>query len=144
MAHRDDTYQEGFEAQNPDQYDRDLNPDGLAGRNVGTQGQHSAKGPTKTAYDLKGIHHRLSSWNDADLRQVPVMPVGARLEQGATYIDLHSSDPSEFTAMGNEETGEDNAYVPKTEVPYALWNRLIGVDNPERLDAADEGTAPRG
>ena len=29
-------------------------------------------------------------------------------------------------------------YVPKTEVDYRLWNRLIGVDNPERLGEADD------
>lgn len=36
--------------------------------------------------------------------------------------------------MGGMEAGANNWYVPKTEVSYWLWNRLIGVENPERLD----------
>ena len=34
--------------------------------------------------------------------------------------------------------GPANWYVPKTEVDYQLWNRLIGVHNPERLGLAGE------
>jgi hypothetical protein len=36
-------------------------------------------------------------------------------------------------------SSENNGYVPKSEVDYILWNRLISVDDPERLDEADEG-----
>jgi hypothetical protein len=36
------------------------------------------------------------------------------------------------------EVGPDNWYVPKSEVDYQLWNRLIGVTSPERLGDADE------
>jgi hypothetical protein len=32
----------------------------------------------------------------------------------------------------------DHYYVPKKLVDYVLWNRLIGVDNPERVQQADE------
>jgi hypothetical protein len=28
--------------------------------------------------------------------------------------------------------------VPKSEVDYQLWNRLIGIDNPERLGDVDD------
>jgi len=40
--------------------------------------------------------------------------------------------------MGSMEAGSDNWYVPKTEVDYQLWNRLTGVQNPERLGEANE------
>jgi hypothetical protein len=40
--------------------------------------------------------------------------------------------------MANMEAGTDNYYVPKTEVGYQLWNKLIGVENPERLDQAND------
>ncbi|MBD2247419.1 hypothetical protein [Nostoc sp. FACHB-888] len=48
------------------------------------------------------------------------------------------SDAHLLTAMGGMEAGSNNWYVPKTEVSYQLWNRLIGVQNPERLDQASE------
>ena len=66
------------------------------------------------------------------------MPQGSRLEQGATYIDLHSDTPQEFTATGDMEAGPHNWFVPKREIDYQLWNRLIGVDNPERRGEAGE------
>lgn len=134
----EETYQPGVQGRNMDQYDRDLQPDGLAGRNVGMQGPHPEKGTPKTAHDLKDLNRQLNDLDDSDLKSIPVMPEGSRLEQGATYIDLRGNG-QEFTAMGNESAGPDNAYVAKTEVEYPLWNRLIGVQNPERLDQADEG-----
>jgi len=39
---------------------------------------------------------------------------------------------TEFTAEGKEEAGEADYIVPKKEVDYQLWNRLIGVSDPER------------
>jgi hypothetical protein len=36
------------------------------------------------------------------------------------------------------QAGANDRYVPKSEVDYQLWNRLIGIDNPERLGEADD------
>ena len=72
------------------------------------------------------------------LKQIPVLWAGARLEQGATYIDLRDPRRREFTATGDMSAGDDNWYVPKDAVDYELWNRLIGISNPERLYAAPE------
>ena len=58
---------------------------------------------------------------------------GTRLEQGATYVDLHDPHRREFTATGDMTAGPDNWYVPKDAVDHQLWNRLIGIENPERL-----------
>ncbi len=132
----EETYQKGL--QNMDQYDRDLNPDGLAGRNVDMQGPHPETDNPPTAYDVKEIHNKLQGFEDDELRSIPIMPEGSRLEQGAVYIDLMQDQPREFKAMGDMTAGRNNAYVPKANVDYVLWNRLIGVQNPERLDQADE------
>jgi hypothetical protein len=97
---------------------------------------------TRTAYDLKGLHWRLHDFHDDDLKQIPVLARGARLEQGATYIDLRAAAPREFTATGTMEAGPDNWFVPKDRVDFRLWNRLRGVSAPERLGGADdEGAA---
>ena len=74
----------------------------------------------------------------------PVLPAGSRLEQNATYIDLRDPDRQEFTAMSGMEAGPDTWYVPKSEVPYELWNRLLGVRNVIRTGvAAGMGTTAR-
>ena len=123
----------------PEGWRADLNPDLMAGQNVDLQGPHPEKASgVKTAYDIKNLHDRLQDLHDDDLKQVPILPEGTSLEQGATYIDLREHDPQEFTARADMVAGPANWYVPKTEVDYQLWNRLIGVDNPERLGLAGE------
>jgi hypothetical protein len=111
-----------------DQYQSDLNPHAMAGQNIGAAGPHPEKGTT-TVHDIKELHARFSQWSDDDLKQIPVVPEGSRLEQNATYIDLSNADPHEFTAVGFMEARGGHRYVPKSEVPYELWNRLLGVKN---------------
>ena len=55
-------------------------------------------------------------------------------EQGATYLDLSHRDRGPFTAGADMVAGPANRYVPKSEVEYPLWNRLVGVADPARLD----------
>jgi len=116
-------------AQHPDEWRADLNPGSV-------EGAHPAK-DARTAYDIKDLHQRLHGFNDSELKDVPVLPHDSHLEQGATYIDLYHLVGGEFTARGDERATEHHAYVPKKEVDYPLWNRLIGVDNPERLDTGN-------
>jgi hypothetical protein len=118
--------------QHPEGPQQDPNPDANAGQNYGLIGPHPEKDNPRTAYDVKDVHNRLRDYTDDELKQIPVLPAGARLEQGATYLDLRSPTPQEFSALGDQEAGPDNLYVPKTDVPYELWNRLIGVSNPYR------------
>jgi hypothetical protein len=117
---------------------QDLNPDYMEGQNPGIEEREDYR----TAYDIKDLHNRLQGYNDADLQGIPVLPPGARLEQGATYIDLRAGKPEEFTARGDMEADPNNWYVPKNEMDYRLWNRLISIDNPERLGDAGETQAP--
>jgi hypothetical protein len=99
----------------------------MAGQNIGAAGNHPEK-QTRTAKDVKTLHERFSQWLDSDLDQVPILPAGARLEQGATYLNLNDRRPMEFVATGGMEAGPDHWYVPKSDVPYELWNRLLGED----------------
>jgi hypothetical protein len=121
--------------QHPEEWRGDLNPDALAGQNVGPSSAEDEK-VARMAYDVKELHRRLRGFTDDQLRQIPVLARGTRLEQGATYVDLNDPDAREFTATGEMEAGRDNWYVPKSEVDYQLWNRLTGVENPDRLAPA--------
>jgi len=120
-------------------WDRDLRPDSSAGMNEGVEGAHPEKADgVRTAHDIKSLHNRLSEFTDAELKQIPVLPTGSRLEQNATYINLRRGDAEEFTARGDMVAEPDTWIVPKSEVDYQLWNRLIGVNNPERTGEADD------
>ena len=114
---------------------------GGAGMNVGATGPypHPEKGNVRTAFDLKGVHGAFRDFADDELKQIPVMPEGARLEEGATYLDLADPVPSEITAHGVMEAGKGHYYVAKTEVDYELWNRLRGVTDPERTRPVAKG-----
>jgi hypothetical protein len=92
-----------------------------------------------TAQEIKDLQRGwLRGLTNEQLKEIPVVPVGSRLRQGATYLDLNDPQRRPFTAMGGMVADETNYYVPKDDIDYTLWNRLIGVTNPERLDIADE------
>lgn len=92
---------------------------------------------TRTAYDVKGAHRLLRELPDDTLKQIPVLPQGAVLEQGATYIDLHHLDKGEFVPTRDVVAGHDTWFVPKSEVGFQTWNLLRRVDDPERLGKGD-------
>jgi hypothetical protein len=128
------TERTGKPAQNQDEWQQDLNPQPMAGINHGLQGTHPEKAAeTATAYEIKDLHRRMTDYTNDELKQIVILPTGSRLEQGAKYIDLQRPEQGEFTAMGNMTTTKENWYVPKTEIDYQLWNRLSGVQNPERI-----------
>lgn len=109
--------------QHPENYREDLNPEPTAGQNYGTAGEEHEV-DARTAYDEKDLHRALRELPDDELKQIPIVPRGARLQQGATYLDLASEERSEFTARGDMEAGRENCYAPKDQVPYEIWNRL--------------------
>jgi len=123
--------------QHPEEWQRDLNPDALAGQNLGPETAQVAK-DAPTAYEVKDVHRQFHGFSDDELKRIPILPAGTRLEQGTTYIDLQDESLSEFTATAGMVAGPGNWFVPKSEVDYQLWNRLIGITNPERLGDAGE------
>src|SRR3712207_6191318 len=53
----------------PEPYQHDLNPDAMAGQNIGIgEAQPAKQGPT--AYDVKPVHERLKQFSDAELKQL--------------------------------------------------------------------------
>jgi hypothetical protein len=91
-----------------------------------------------SAYDVKDMNRLWHGLSDADLKQLPVVPEGTSLQQGAVYFYLNDPNRGEIRALGDMEVGTENRYVAKSAVPYPLWNALIGVEDPERLNVGDE------
>jgi hypothetical protein len=119
----------------PAEYQRDLNPNAMAGQNLGTAGGHPERN-ARTLRDVKELHSRYRDWSDDDLEQVPVLPAGSRLEQGGTYVDLNERQPREFTATGDMQAAARQYIVAKSSVPYEIWNRLLGIEDATRTAIA--------
>src|SRR5688572_29766145 len=126
---QDRTPRQQARQKHPDEWQQDLNPNHLAGQNVGPSTDVGTE-PERTAFHLRKNGQDIRNAEDEELKQVPLVPAGTRLQQGATYIDLNEKPPQEFTARGDMSAGEGNAYVPKDRVPYEIWNRLIGEEKP--------------
>jgi hypothetical protein len=92
--------------------------------------EHSGGHAERTAFHLRKAGLDLGPIDDEELKQVPLVPAGAPLEQGATYVNLKAQHPEEFTARGDMCAQPEDAYAPKDRVPYQIWNRLIGEEKP--------------
>jgi len=115
-------------------YGHDLHPNERAGTNPDSAGLFP-QGAERSVYDIKELNRRYhQELSDDQLRQIIVLPEGTRLEQGRKYVDLAEAKPTEFTAMAGQETEPHNYFVAKSDLDYLLWNYLIGVTNPARLD----------
>ena len=119
-----------------DEFERDLHPHMLTGMHHGESGPLPAQ-EGLTLYDFKDVQRLLHGLTDDELRGIPVVREGSRLEQGATYIDLRDENAREFKATAEMVAGPDNLYVPKNNVHYVMWNRLRGVHDPKRLDRGE-------
>lgn len=111
------------ENKHPEEIQRDLAPDASKGLNHGQDGAPTAK---RAGSEIKKLHEMLTDFSPQELRQLPVLCEGARLETKATYINLADPRPHEIQALGNEDVGPDDLYIDKKDVPYQLWNRILG------------------
>jgi hypothetical protein len=132
------------ERKHPDEWAGDLNPERLTGQNIG-EGSSGAEQNARNARDVKEVHRELGrDFRDDELRQIPILEAGQRLQQGARYLDLRDPERRELTATGEMSADPDSRLVPKDGVPYSLWNRLRGVDDEERIaERGDREAGPR-
>jgi hypothetical protein len=109
------------EQKHPDEWNRDLNPDRMAGQNIGGISEAHERG-TRTAYDVKAVHRALEGFTDDELKQIPIIDSGTRLRQGATYLDLERREA--ITATGEMTASPAQKLVPKEGVHFDTWNKL--------------------
>lgn len=112
------------QTKHPSQWEADLNPHSQEGQNIG---RHSISNDPhqRTAADLKELTEKLSALRNDELAQIPIVPAGTQLKQGAVYLDLNDPELGPIKAEGGMTAGEDNYFVPKREVSYEHWNRLL-------------------
>lgn len=108
----------------PTRYAEDLNPDYMAGQNIGSSGPDSVdRGPY--ASERKDLVDSLVEFNKNELDQIPLVRAGARLKRNATYLDIRIRGERPFTATGDMFAPEGRCIVPKAETPDDLWKRLL-------------------
>jgi len=115
--------------------EEDLRPDNFAGANAGLRAEQRAIG--LRASDIKELYGILADLTADEMRNLVIVPLGERLEQGAKYIDLLHLEQGEQVAMADMLADEDHYYVSKKQTDYVLWNRLRQISNPARLDEPD-------
>ena len=120
-----------LEKKHPDEWERDLNPNRMAGQNIGEQSAGDDPGYV-FASEMKDLVTRLQDFTMDELREIPVVRAGTRLLQNATYVDLRDPSRPVFTATGDMSATANNWFVPKSETPYQYWNRLIGITDVQR------------
>lgn len=92
------------------------------GRNHGTDARQPRRAPTEAPSRAQASCSRLRDFNDTDLKHIPTLATGTRLQQDGTYIDLNAGPtPPEFTATGEMTAGPENCYVDKRLVAYEIW-----------------------
>src|SRR5688500_5024075 len=108
-----------------EEFKADLEPNHMAGQNIGEPTDRGLTAGEKAA-------RALTDFRRDELHKIPIVPEGARLEQGATYVDLNNPRRIPFTATGEMSAQPGCWYVPKAEIAYELWNRLVGEEKPPR------------
>lgn len=122
-----------------DDFDRDLRPNEGKGENSGANSSHDPDALMR-AYDDKSLVDSMKDFNSDELKQILIVPRGAKLEQGAKYVDLNDPDRLEIIASGENpvtphlEAQENQRLVPKSGTDYELWDKLTGKG--ERVNAA--------
>lgn len=120
------------EQKHPDEWEQDLNPDRTKGQNIG---EHPPEEEPEVTYasEIKEIRNMLGeTFSPQELREIPVVTAGGRLQQGKTYLNLRDPARIPFDATADMTAGPNNLFVPKRDTPYSHWNRLRGIDEPER------------
>ncbi|XXX73389.1 hypothetical protein WMF30_37690 [Sorangium sp. So ce134] len=116
----------------PDELQRDLNPNHMAGQNIGG-GSATLDPSVKLASDIKELTLQLQDFTSDELREIPVLPEGARLLQSAIYVDLAAPERRAFRATAQMLARPGQHLVPKADTPHMNWNRLVRIGDSQRL-----------
>ena len=73
--------QTALEQLDRDDFDKDLRPNEFAGENSGADTAQNEKN-APSAYQHKELHDRFPQLSSADLKNIPILPAGTRLDQG--------------------------------------------------------------
>ena len=79
----------------------------------------------RTAFDVRRDHRVLHELGGHLLRQIPLVPAGARLSRRGEYLDLHDPARADFRALGDESVRPGQRVVARAEVSDEAWRALL-------------------
>jgi len=84
-------------------------------------------GTERSAADIKALHGQLAELTNDELRSIPILAPGTALAGGASYLDLGDLKRGQFTARAGMVAADAAYIVPRKEVDYQLWDRLVAI-----------------
>jgi hypothetical protein len=68
----------------------------------------------------------LESFTDDELGEIVFLRGGETTRSDEVYFDISDPERGEFQGMDGELVPEDSRYVPKSQVPQYVWDKLVG------------------
>jgi hypothetical protein len=115
----------------PARADHDLRPPGDADQHYG-EIPIDRVAHERTAADVNNLYPRLSQLTRDQLRSIPLLDAGTRLQEGKTYLDVRQLDKGEFFAGVGQVVRPGDEIVAKHQVDYQMWDSLSGQAEPSR------------
>ena len=113
-------------------FDNDLHPHNRAGQNDSPD-----RNEGRSAFMLKEnestLHPRLQALPNQELKQIPLLDTGTRLQEGAAYLDLRNLNGGAFQGMNNREVSADDAFVAKSHLDHEQFAYLTGATTVAQL-----------
>ncbi len=79
----------------------------------------------RTADEVRSEHRILRGIPEEELRTLPLLPGGARLERGEWYLDLHNPARGEFPGSGREHVRPGQRVLARSAASRDLWGALL-------------------
>src|SRR5207249_2998652 len=79
----------------------------------------------RTALEVRHDHRVLQDLAADLLRQMPLVPDGARLTRRGEYLDLHDPGRADFRALGDEVVRPGQRLIARSDVSTEAWRALL-------------------
>ena len=113
-------------------FDNDLHPHNRAGQN-NSQDNNEGRSAFLLKENESTLHPRLQRLPDQELKRIPVLDTGTRLQEGAAYLDLRNLDNGAFQGMNNRTVTGTDAFVAKSHLDHEQFAYLTGATTVAQL-----------
>ncbi len=79
-----------------------------------------------TADALKNRFQWLQNFSDDELREITYCSTGESTNSGEMYFDISHPEQGIIQGEPGGQIPEESCYVPKSEIPQHLWDKLVG------------------
>ncbi len=80
----------------------------------------------QTADKLKERFGWLNSFSDEELREISYCNTDETMRSGESYFDISHPEQGIIEGHAGMPIPENCCYVPKSEIPRHLWDKLVG------------------